>query len=146
MSFNEDFVVYNYTPYEMTLDAGSSKNLDDSWPSTIPAATNGSPGVSQFSQNESLININPTAVYILQSEPAVNATLHFYCWGAGFVHVNMTLGYSSTPSFSSAIEETNRPGTPMTASGTNNLEIDDNGNISSRGTATFVIGQGSIPS
>lgn len=145
MSFNEDFVVYNYTPYAMTLDAGNSKNLDGVWPSTIPGATNGSPGVVQFSQNESLININPTAVYILQSEPAINASLHFYCWGAGFVHVNMTLDYSSTPSFSSAIQETNRNGTPMTDSGTNNLEIDDNGNISSRGTATFVIGQGSIP-
>ena len=146
MSFNETFVIYNYTPYEMTLDAGNSQNLDGSWPSVIPAATVATnPGTAQFSQNE-VGDINPTAVYILQSNPAITATLHFYCVGAGFVHVNMTLVYSSSPDFSSAISENNRPGTPMSASGTNNLSIEDQGSISSRGTATFVIGQGSIPS
>ena len=145
MSFNETFVVYNYTPYEMTLDAGNSNNLDGCWPATIPAATATNPGIAQFPQNETG-DINPTAVYILQSNPAITATLHFYCVGAGYVHVNMTLTYSSTPGFSSAISEDNRPNTPMSASGTNNLSIEDQGSVSSRGTATFVIGQGSIPS
>ena len=145
MSFNETFVVYNYTPYELTLDAGNSKNLDNVWPSTIPGATTTNPGYVEFAQNES-ININPTAVYVLQSNPAVTATLHFYCWGAGFVHVNMTLAYSSTPGFSSAIWEDNRIGTPQSDSGSNNLSIDDNGNISSRGRAIFVIGKDTVPS
>lgn len=144
MSFNETFVVYNYTPYEMTLDTGLSSNLDGVWPSTIPAGTAAVPASVTFQQNE-LGDINPTAVYILQSSPAVNASLHFYCIGAGYVHVNMTLGYSSTPDFSSAISEDNRVGTPQSASGTNNLSIEDQGEISSRGTATFVIGQGSMP-
>lgn len=146
MSYNETFVIYNYTPYEMTLDAGNSENLDDSWPSTIPAATaETNPGVSQFPQNE-MGDMNPTAVYILQSNPAITATLHFYCVAAGFGHVNMTLSYSSTPDFSSAISEDNHTNNPQSRSGTNNLSIEDNGNISSRGVAKFVIGQGSVPS
>lgn len=145
MSFNETFVVYNYTPSELTLDAGNSKNLNNAWPTTIPAATATSPGYIQFTQSED-IDINPTAIYVLQSDPAITATLHFYCYGAGFVHVNMTLAYSNTPDFSSAISETNRNGTPVSDSGANNLSIEDNGNISSRGTATFVIGQASVPS
>lgn len=148
MSYNQTFVIYNYTPYEMTLDAGNSENLDGSWPSTIPAATaepEPNPGISQFTQNEAG-DMNPTAVYILQSNPAITATLHFYCVAFGAGHVNMTLTYSSTPDFSSAISEDNHTNNPQSRSGTNNLSIEDYGNISSRGTAKFVIGQGSIPS
>lgn len=145
MSFNETFVVYNYTPYELTLDAGNSKNLNNSWPTTIPGATAANPGSVTFTQNED-IDINPTAVYVLQSSPAITATLHFYCYGAGFVHVNMTLDYSGAPDFSSAIWEDNHNGDPRSDSGSNNLSIEDNGDISSRGTAKFVIGQSSIPS
>jgi hypothetical protein len=145
MSFNQTFKIYNYTSNQMTLDAVNSEGLDNAWPSTIPANSGNEPGYAEFSQN-GFFSVNPTAIYILQSSQSINATLHFYCAGAGLtVQVTTTLEYSSTPSFSSAIQETNT-NPPQTDSGSNNLSIKDFGNNSSRGTATFVIGKNSIPS
>jgi hypothetical protein len=145
MSFNQTFKIYNYTPNQMTLDAVNSEGLDNAWPATIPAQSATGPGYVEFSQ-DGFFSVNPTAIYILQGSTAINATLHFYCAGTGLtVQVTTTLEYSSTPNFSSAIQETNT-NPPQTDSGSNNLSIKDFGNNASRGIATFVIGQASIPS
>jgi hypothetical protein len=145
MSFNQTFQIYNCTPYQMTLDLVNSENLDDAWPSTIPAQSATGPGYVEFNQN-GFFSVNPTAIYIVQSSPSINATMHFYCAGTGLtVQVTTTLEYSSTPSYLSLIQESNtNPAQQDT--GSNNLSIKDFGNNASRGTAIFVIGQDTIPS
>ena len=145
MSFNQTFQIYNCTPYQMTLDSANSENLDDAWPSTIPAQSASGPGYVEFEQ-DGFFSVNPTAIYIMQSTPSINATMHFYCAGTGLtVQVTTTLEYSSTPSFTNLIRESNT-NPDQEDTGSNNLSIKDFGNNSSRGIAIFVIGQDKIPS
>ncbi|MEY2340994.1 hypothetical protein AB4090_02655 [Acidithiobacillus sp. IBUN Pt1247-S3] len=145
MSFNQTFQIYNCTPYKMTLDSVNSENLDDAWPSTIPAQDASGPGYVEFEQ-DGFFSVNPTAIYIMQSTPSINATMHFYCAGTGLtVQVTTTLEYSSNPPFTNLIRESNT-NPDQEATGSNNLSIKDFGNNSSRGIAIFVIGQDKIPS
>ncbi len=140
MSFNETFVINNNTSYDLVLDTVNSQNLDDAWPTSVPAYGNLS-----FPQSASLLDINPTAIYQMQgANPANSATLHFYCAGVGLtVQVTVSLKYSGTFIAGSSISETNTQNggtTTSTPNGDGYLEISDFGNNSSRGTATFTLG------
>jgi hypothetical protein len=145
--YNETFIIYNYTPYELTLDKSLSGNLGNgNWPSSIAAGSASSPATATITQSGST-NVNPTAVYIVQSNPAINAILHFYCWGLDpLLHVNMSMSLSS-PNFPIAIWENNSHSDQTRSSATGealNLDTTDDG--ASAGTAKFVLGQTAIPS
>jgi hypothetical protein len=141
MAFNEYFTIINNSPYTMVFDDKGSDGLGDgAWPSTIAANSS----VPQFEQTGQL-SINVTVVYNLQnSNPATNVYLHFYCYGAGVVHVDMSLSYSSDLAFpNSSIQENNTSGggeyEVATGSGPT-LSITTNSVGSSRGNAIFTIG------
>lgn len=143
MSFDQTFNLVNNTGYTLVLDTVNSDNLSDApWPAQIPPHTSATPFVQTgFS------NVNPIAIYMVQgASPANSVRLNFYCAGVDpLLHVHMTLQFAGNFLPGSAIAESNTDnGHSYNSTDAPNsqgiLEIETNGNGSSRGTAIFTIG------
>lgn len=143
MSFDQTFNLINSTGYTLVLDTVNSDNLGDApWPAQIPPHMTAAPFVQTgFS------NVNPIAIYMFQgASPANSVRLNFYCASVDpLLHVHMTMQFTGDFLPGSLIaEDITSNGHSYNSSDTPNsqgiLEIETNGNGSSRGTAIFGIG------